>query len=74
MERFEQQFENLDVQTQVMDNTMAASSTLSSPQGEVDALMMQTADEAGLELNMDLPNAQTTSVGSATAQSQEQVQ
>lgn len=72
MDRFEQQFENLDVQTQVMDDTMGAASTLSSPQGEVDALMQQAADEAGLELNMDLPNAQTSTVGTASAQSQEQ--
>jgi len=47
MDRFETSFENLDVQTQVMDNTMMASSTLSTPQGEVNALMAQTADEAG---------------------------
>lgn len=72
MDRFEQQFENLDVQSQVMEDTMAASSTLTSPQGEVDSLMQQCADEAGLELNMDLPSAQTSTVGTATAQSQEQ--
>ena len=47
MDRFETQFENLDVQTQVMDSTMANSSTLSTPQGEVDNLMAQVADEAG---------------------------
>ena len=47
MDRFETQFENLDVQSQVMENTMMASSTLTTPQGEVDALMSQAADEAG---------------------------
>lgn len=47
MDRFEQQFENLDVQTQVMDATMSNASTLSTPQGDVDNLMQQVADEAG---------------------------
>lgn len=47
MDRFEQQFENLDVQSQVMENTMCNTSTLTTPQGEVDGLMQQVADEAG---------------------------
>lgn len=74
MDRFEQQFENLDVQTQVMDDTMQSSTTLSTPQNQVDSLMQEVADEAGLELNMDLPQAQTASVGSASQASQEQDQ
>lgn len=114
MDRFETQFENLDVQTQVMEGAMQDSSTLSTPQNEVDSLMQQVADEAGwekksttiiatyalpqlrwrnyrklctwvslvvepnvtcfrLELNMDLPSAQTSTIGTATAASQEQV-
>ena len=47
MDRFETQFENLDVQSQVMEGAMSGSSTLTTPQGEVDALMVQVADEAG---------------------------
>ena len=47
MDRFETQFENLDVQSQVMEGTMSASATLSTPQSEVDSLMHQVADEAG---------------------------
>ena len=47
MDRFEQQFENLDVQSQVMENTMCNSSTLTTPQGQVDSLMQEVADEAG---------------------------
>lgn len=73
MDRFETQFENLDVQSQVMDSTMAASSTLNTPQTQVDSLMQEVADEAGLELNMDLPSAQSTSIGASTAASTEQV-
>ena len=47
MDRFEQQFENLDVQSQVMENTMCNSSTLTTPQAQVDGLMQEVADEAG---------------------------
>ncbi|KAL8592772.1 hypothetical protein ACOMHN_045926 [Nucella lapillus] len=47
MDSFEQSFENLDVQTQVMEGAMSQASTLTSPQGEVDSLMQQVADEAG---------------------------
>ena len=32
MDKFEKQFEQLDVQTQVMDETMSSSTTLSVPQ------------------------------------------
>lgn len=67
MDRFEQQFENLDVQSQVMESTMCNSSTLTTPQGQVDSLMQEVADEAGLELNMDLPSAQQATVGQSTA-------
>ena len=56
MDRFETQFENLDVQSQVMENTMMASSTLTTPQGEVDSLMSQAADEAGYVWSMGVDN------------------
>ncbi|GAB1606505.1 charged multivesicular body protein 1b-2-like [Argonauta hians] len=69
MDRFEKEFENLDVQSQVMEGTMSSTSTLTAPQTEVDSLMMQVADEAGLELNMNLPSARDTALSSATASS-----
>lgn len=52
MDRFEHEFENLDVQSGVMENTMNATTTLTTPQNEVDALMKQVADEAGLVLKL----------------------
>lgn len=61
-DRFEKEFENLDVQSGVLENTMNATTTLSTPQNEVDSLMHQVADEAGIELNMELPTAQAGSV------------
>lgn len=49
MEKFEQQFEDLDVQSSVMENTMSDTTTTSVPQGDVDNLLQQVADEAGYE-------------------------
>ena len=66
MSKFEQQFEDLDVQTSYMESVMGQSTTLTTPQNEVDTLVMQVADEHGLEVQMDLPG-----VSSATAKEKE---
>merc|ERR1712227_1066174 len=55
MDQFEKEFEDLDVQTSVMEGAMS-----------------QTADEAGLELNMDLPGPAQQTVGQSTQASVEQ--
>jgi charged multivesicular body protein 1 len=47
MDRFEKDFENLDVQSATMEGSMSATTTLNAPQAQVDALMAQVADEAG---------------------------
>lgn len=47
MDKFEQQFEDLDVHSNVMENAMSQTTTTTVPQGEVDGLMQQVADEAG---------------------------
>jgi charged multivesicular body protein 1 len=67
MDRFEQQFENLDVQTSVMGDAMQSTTTMTTPQSQVDFLMQQVADESGIELNQNLPSAQSNTVGTATA-------
>ncbi|XP_059613462.1 charged multivesicular body protein 1b [Phlebotomus argentipes] len=73
MDKFEQQFEDLDVQSSYMENTMSQTTTTSVPQGDVDSLMQQVADEAGLELNMELPTGpQASTIGTSTQVSQEQ--
>ncbi|XP_055855815.1 charged multivesicular body protein 1b [Episyrphus balteatus] len=73
MEKFETQFEDLDVQSSVMENTMSDTTTTSVPQGDVDSLLQQVADEAGLELNMELPSGpQGSTIGASTQVSQEQ--
>ncbi|XP_033107061.1 charged multivesicular body protein 1b-like isoform X2 [Anneissia japonica] len=76
MEKFEKQFEDLDVQSASMEDTMSSSTTMSTPQTDVDNLMQQVADEAGLELNMELPTEQksTLSMGASTAEQDELTQ
>jgi len=54
MDTFEKQFEDLDVQSQYMENSMGNSTTLSTPEDQVEGLMQQVADEHGLEMSMDL--------------------
>lgn len=72
MDTFEKQFEDLDVQSAYMENTMSSTTTVSTPQNEVDHLMQQIADEAGLELNLELPQGPTTNPAASTMVSQEQ--
>merc|ERR1711912_77979 len=67
MDRFENQFENLDVQTDMMESTMQGTTTQFVPENDVNALMQEQADAAGIELNLALPHAgdktlQTTAV------------
>ncbi|KXJ27509.1 charged multivesicular body protein 1b [Exaiptasia diaphana] len=72
MDKFEKQFEDLDVQSAAMDSAMSNTTTLTVPQGQVDSLMQQVADEAGLELNMELPSSQQSAIGTASTASAEQ--
>nr|CAD7201240.1 unnamed protein product [Timema douglasi]CAD7265402.1 unnamed protein product [Timema shepardi]CAD7421209.1 unnamed protein product [Timema poppensis]CAD7576786.1 unnamed protein product [Timema californicum] len=71
MDKFETQFEDLDVQSSVLNDAMSTTTTTMVPQNDVDALMHQVADEAGLELNLELPGVGST-VGASTQVSQEQ--
>ncbi|KAK8737686.1 hypothetical protein OTU49_004190 [Cherax quadricarinatus] len=66
MDKFESQFEDLDVRTSVLEDSMGAATTLSTPKEAVDALIQQVADEAGLEV-MDQVNAQSVPAGTLTA-------
>ncbi|XP_041075660.1 charged multivesicular body protein 1b-like [Polyodon spathula] len=71
MDKFERQFETLDVQTAHMEDTMSSTTTLTTPQNQVDTLMQELADEAGLDLNMELPQGQTGSVGTSVASAEQ---
>ncbi|EGF82350.1 hypothetical protein BATDEDRAFT_86593 [Batrachochytrium dendrobatidis JAM81] len=69
MDKFEKQFEDLDVQTEYMENAMGQTTALTTPQDQVEELMHQVADENGLELQMEMPGAGAGSlVGTATVE------
>merc|ERR1711963_554177 len=72
MDKFEKEFEDLDVQTSVMEGAMSQTTATNIPQDSVENLMRQAADEAGLELNMDLPGPAQQTVGQSTQASVEQ--
>jgi charged multivesicular body protein 1 len=54
MDKFESQFADLDVQTSYMEDTMSATTAVSTPQDQIDQLLKQTAEEANIELQHDL--------------------
>ncbi|KAJ4823802.1 hypothetical protein Tsubulata_005646 [Turnera subulata] len=57
MDQFEKQFVNMEVQAEFMESAMAGSTSLSTPEGEVNSLMQQVADDYGLEVSVGLPQA-----------------
>ncbi|XP_061608764.1 charged multivesicular body protein 1b [Phyllopteryx taeniolatus] len=71
MDKFERQFETLDVQTAQIEDSMSSSTTLTTPQNQVDSLLHEMADEAGLDLNMELPQGQMGSVGTSVASAEQ---
>ncbi|PWN20941.1 hypothetical protein BCV69DRAFT_282449 [Microstroma glucosiphilum] len=54
MDKFETQFEDLDVQTSYMEGTMGSSVASSTPQDQVDLLMAKVADENGIEFGQKM--------------------
>lgn len=50
MDKFESQFEDLDVKTQYMEGAMNATTATSTPSDQVDDLIMMVADKNDLEL------------------------
>ncbi|KAG0474145.1 hypothetical protein HPP92_016002 [Vanilla planifolia] len=55
MDQFERQFVNMEVQAEFMEGAMAGSTSLSTPETEVNSLMQQVADDYGLEVSVGLP-------------------
>ena len=49
MDQFERQFENLDVQTEFVEQAMSNTTAATTPAEEVSKLMQEVADEHGLE-------------------------
>jgi charged multivesicular body protein 1 len=57
MEKFESQFEDMDVQSSYMEQSIGQSTASTTPQDQVDELIQQVADENGLERNAEMPGA-----------------
>ncbi|KAL4560024.1 hypothetical protein LXL04_032172 [Taraxacum kok-saghyz] len=68
MDQFEQQFVNMEVQAEFMESSMAGSTSLSTPEGEVNSLMQQVADDYGLEVSVGLPQPAAHAVPTKTAE------
>jgi charged multivesicular body protein 1 len=54
MDQFEKQFEDLDVQSEYIENTMSQTTSLTTPADQVDLLISQVAEEHGLEVSEKL--------------------
>merc|ERR1711959_71691 len=67
MDKFEQQFESLDVQNECVQEAMGNQQAMSTPEDQVNDLMMQVADEHGLETGMLMPNAGAGQMETAAA-------
>ncbi|ERN17883.1 hypothetical protein AMTRI_Chr10g2120 [Amborella trichopoda] len=55
MDMFEKVFTNMEVQASFVESSMAGTSSLSTPEGEVGSLMQQVAEDYGLEVAVGLP-------------------
>ena len=71
MDKFEQQFEDLDVQTATMEGAMSSTTAMTTPQEDVERLMTEVAEAHGLELDLSTPNAPTVSTSSAEKEQDE---
>eukprot|EP00484_Ammonia_sp_Unknown_P019877 CAMPEP_0197025766 /NCGR_PEP_ID=MMETSP1384-20130603/5994_1 /TAXON_ID=29189 /ORGANISM="Ammonia sp." /LENGTH=209 /DNA_ID=CAMNT_0042454337 /DNA_START=101 /DNA_END=730 /DNA_ORIENTATION=+ len=54
MDKFEQQFEDLDLTSQYMENAIDSTTSATMPESQVENLMAQIADENGLEFQSNL--------------------
>merc|ERR1719373_737794 len=54
MDKFEQQFEDMDLNAQYMEQAMDTSTAQTTPASQVDELMSQIADENGIDLESKL--------------------
>ena len=61
MDSLEKNFEDLEVKTKVMDDAMQNATSVQQPVDQVANLMQEMADEAGIELNLNIPTAPATS-------------
>ncbi|KAF5199911.1 Charged multivesicular body protein [Thalictrum thalictroides] len=68
MDQFEKQFVNMEVQAEFMESSMAGSTSLSTPEGDVNNLMQQVADDYGLEVSVGLPQPAAHAIAGKTTE------
>lgn len=70
MDSLEKNFEDLEVKTKVMDDAMQNATSVQQPVDQVANLMREMADEAGIELNLNIPTAAHDTTVSETQREQ----
>jgi len=70
MDKFEQQFEDLDASASYYESATGAASAVDTPQEEVDLLLQQVADDAGIEREHTLGHAPKASLPEIKQQDQ----
>lgn len=73
MDKFETQFEDLDVATGYYENATSSATANSTPQDQVDNMMSEVATEAGVELKQSMPDASQASKVGAEEQKEEEL-
>lgn len=73
MDKFESQFEDLDVATGYYENATSSATATGTPQEDVDKLMNQVADEAGVEMNQELAAATPATKVGPTEQKEDEL-
>ena len=56
IDNFEKQLENQDEQLNVFDVAMSQTTLTNAPQDAIETIMKRSAEEAGIDPNMDLPS------------------
>ncbi|CAF0917488.1 unnamed protein product [Rotaria sordida] len=74
MDSLEKNFEDLEVKTKVMDDAMQNATSVQQPVDQVANLMQEMADEAGIELNLNIPSAPSTVAAAARTEQDELTQ
>ena len=67
MDKFEENFETLDVRTAYMDSAIDQTTAGATPQEEVSELLAQVADEHGLQLSAEIGEAPTKTPAASSA-------
>ncbi|CAI2729565.1 unnamed protein product [Schistosoma spindalis] len=72
MDKFEREFDNMDIQSKLVSSSLANTMSISTPENEVQGLINQVADETGIELNYELPGSTHGSVSVAPISAEEE--